>query len=98
MTDITKYQNVSLRKETHAKCVNLSEKILPAGQPLSIAHTVDICVDFVNKYGFEKKSASAILDSNWTRTKKSLVKIVVWYDNEWGYSSRVIDLAKKINK
>ena len=60
MTDITKYQNVSLRKETHAKCVNLSEKILPAGQPLSIAHTVDICVDFVNNYGFEKKSASFI--------------------------------------
>jgi len=60
MTDITKYQNVSLRKETHNKCVNLSEKILPAGQPLSIAHTVDICVDFVNKYGFEKKSASFI--------------------------------------
>ena len=47
---------------------------------------------------FEKKCASAILDSNWTKTKKNLVKIVVWYDNEWGYSSRVIDLAKKINK
>ena len=43
--------------------VNLSEKILPAGQPLSIAHTVDICVDFVNKYGFEKKSASYIQQS-----------------------------------
>ena len=47
---------------------------------------------------FEKKSASAILDANWTKTKKNLVKIIVWYDNEWGYSSRVIDLAKKINK
>ena len=63
MTDITKYQNVSLSKETHAKCVELSEKILPAGKPLSIAHTVDICVDFVSKYGFEKKSASFIQQS-----------------------------------
>jgi hypothetical protein len=63
MTDISKYTNVSLRKETHNKCVNLSEKILPAGQPLSIAHTVDICVDFVSKYGFEKKSASYIQQS-----------------------------------
>ena len=43
--------------------MNLSEKILPAGQPLSIAHTVDICVDFVSKYGFEKKSASFIQQS-----------------------------------
>lgn len=47
---------------------------------------------------FERKSASAILDLNWIKTKKNLVKIVIWYDNEWGYSSRVIDLAKKLNK
>ena len=60
MTDTTKYQNVSLSKETHAKCVELSEKILPAGKPLSIAHTVDICVDFINNYGFENKSSGFI--------------------------------------
>ncbi len=26
------------------------------------------------------------------------VKVVAWYDNEWGYSNRVIDLVKKISK
>ena len=28
----------------------------------------------------------------------SFVKVVAWYDNEWGYSNRVIDLAKIMNK
>jgi glyceraldehyde 3-phosphate dehydrogenase len=26
----------------------------------------------------------------------NLVKVVGWYDNEWGYSCRVVDLTKKI--
>jgi glyceraldehyde 3-phosphate dehydrogenase len=28
----------------------------------------------------------------------NLVKVVAWYDNEWGYSSRVADLADFIGK
>ena len=28
----------------------------------------------------------------------NFVKVVAWYDNEWGYSNRVVDLVKHISK
>jgi glyceraldehyde 3-phosphate dehydrogenase len=42
-------------------------------------------------------SASCIFDSPLTMVQdKNLVKVVGWYDNEWGYSCRVIDLVKRL--
>lgn len=41
-------------------------------------------------------SHSSIFDSPSTKVNGNLVKIVSWYDNEWGYSSRLIDLVKKL--
>ena len=40
-----------------------------------------------------KNNNSAILDMQWVKVSKNLIKIVLWYDNEWGYSNRVVDLA-----
>lgn len=42
---------------------------------------------------------STIIDHRWTRTNNGhLIKLVYWYDNEWGYSSNVINLIKEIQK
>lgn len=41
---------------------------------------------------------SSIFDSKLTIVKDRLVKLVSWYDNEWGYSQRVIDLTDMISK
>jgi glyceraldehyde 3-phosphate dehydrogenase len=27
-----------------------------------------------------------------------MVKVVAWYDNEWGYSARVVDLVRCVHK
>jgi glyceraldehyde 3-phosphate dehydrogenase len=41
-------------------------------------------------------SYSCIFDSKLTMAQGSTIKVFGWYDNEWGFSCRVIDLLKKI--
>jgi glyceraldehyde 3-phosphate dehydrogenase len=42
---------------------------------------------------FKGDSRSSIVDSLLTKVVAQSVKVVAWYDNEWGYSSRVRDLV-----
>jgi len=39
---------------------------------------------------------SCIFDSNLTMAQGTTVKVFGWYDNEWGFSCRVVDLVEKI--
>ena len=39
---------------------------------------------------------SSIFDSGLTMVIGRMVKVVSWYDNEWGYSNRVVDLARRL--
>ena len=40
---------------------------------------------------------SVIIDHRWTEVNKAnYVKLILWYDNEWGYSSRVVDAVNFI--
>lgn len=45
---------------------------------------------------FNHDPASSTVDAKSTYVVGNLVKVLSWYDNEWGYSSRVIDLIKKL--
>ena len=48
---------------------------------------------------FNHNSASGIVDSNLTNVVgKKMGKISAWYDNEWGFASRMCDLAEYIHK
>lgn len=39
---------------------------------------------------------SAIFDAQSTMAIGNLVKVIAWYDNEWGYSCRMVDMVKKM--
>jgi glyceraldehyde 3-phosphate dehydrogenase len=47
-----------------------------------------VSVDFIGN------PHSAILDAPSTSVVAGMVKVIAWYDNEWGYSSRCVDLAR----
>jgi len=43
---------------------------------------------------FNHHPASAIFDTTQTKVLGNLVKVVAWYDNEWGFSNRMLDTAQ----
>lgn len=45
---------------------------------------------------FNHIPASAIFDTTQTKVFGKLVKVVAWYDNEWGFSNRMLDTAQKM--
>lgn len=62
----------------------------PLGGVLYVSDEPLVSSDFVgNPY-------SAIVDAPSTMTTGQLVKVSIWYDNEWGYSARVVDLARYV--
>jgi glyceraldehyde-3-phosphate dehydrogenase (NAD(P)) len=46
---------------------------------------------------YRGSNASSIVDASLTMVMGSdMVKVMAWYDNEWGYSQRVLDLAELV--
>ena len=41
-------------------------------------------------------TASSIIDSALTLANGNMVKTVAWYDNEWGYTCRLVDLTERV--
>jgi glyceraldehyde 3-phosphate dehydrogenase len=85
-----------VKKNTTAEEVNAELKKAAEG-PLKgiLAYTTDpvVSTDMLHN------SNSSIVDSDLTKViGGNLVKVVAWYDNEWGYSSRVVDLIEFFGK
>ena len=40
---------------------------------------------------------SVIVDKRFLKVEDNFIKILTWYDNEWGYSSRVVDLIQYLS-
>ncbi|MHC4137295.1 MAG: type I glyceraldehyde-3-phosphate dehydrogenase [Planctomycetota bacterium] len=58
---------------------------------------LDYCTDPIVSTDIIGTSASCIFDSLLTMVQDgNLLKVVGWYDNEWGYSHRVIDLVRRL--
>ncbi|MGJ6981103.1 type I glyceraldehyde-3-phosphate dehydrogenase [Aestuariimicrobium soli] len=80
-------------KETTVEEVNAAVKAAAEG-PLKgyLVYTED---EIVSK-DIETDPASCIFDAKLTKVIGNQVKVVGWYDNEWGYSNRLVDLTELV--
>jgi glyceraldehyde 3-phosphate dehydrogenase len=86
---------IEAARETSVDEVNAALRAASESGPMAglLAYTDDPIVssDIV------KNPASSIVDSALTAVMDgTMVKVVSWYDNEWGYSSRLVDLVQRL--
>ena len=89
LTDLT----VVLKREATVDEINAAMKQASEGAMKGI---VEYCIDPIVSIDIIGNPHSCIFDSQLTAVNGTLAKVVGWYDNEYGYSSRVADLIAKL--
>jgi glyceraldehyde 3-phosphate dehydrogenase len=86
-TDLT----VQLGREVTKEEVNAAMKAAAAG---ALKGILEYTEDPIVSSDIVTNPASSIFDAGLTYVNGDTVKVVSWYDNEWGYSNRLVDLVK----
>lgn len=84
---------VMLKKEATVEEINAAIKKAAEGPMKGI---LEYCEDPIVSVDVIHNPHSSIFDSQSTMVIGKMVKILSWYDNEWGYSARVVDLIGKL--
>ncbi len=80
-------------KEVTVDEVNKALRTAAEGELKGILGVCDLPLVSVD---FKGDSRASIVDGLSTMANGNMIKIAAWYDNEWGYSSRVLDLTNKV--
>ena len=87
---------VELEKEATKESINAAFRKAAEGELKGILGVSDL--PLVSK-DFNGDARSSIVDADLTMViEGNMAKVVAWYDNEWGYSSRIVDLAVYMSK
>ncbi len=87
---------VQVEKKTFVEEVNQALKDAADGPLNGILEYSDLPLVSCDYRG---NDASSIVDASLTMVMDGdMVKVIAWYDNEWGYSQRVVDLAELVAK
>jgi len=84
-----------LKKEVTVGQVNGAIKSAAEG---ALKGILEYCDEPVVSSDIIGNPASSVFDSLCTMVMGKMVKVVSWYDNEWGYSSRTVDIMEKMAK
>lgn len=80
-----------LRRDVTADEVNEAVRTATEG---ALKGIVEYSIEPLVSSDIKGNPHSAIFDSQLTKTMGSMAKFFVWYDNEWGYSSRMVDVLE----
>jgi len=80
-----------LKKEANAEEIN---RIFKSAAEKSLKGILQYTEEPIVSIDVVGNPHSAIFDSQLTKVSGNLVKVIAWYDNEWGYSCRMIDFIK----
>jgi len=87
---------VETEKSTSVEQVNAALKAAADG---SLKGILDFCETPLVSIDFNGNPASSSVDAATTSViAGNMVKVMSWYDNEWGYSNRIVDLVKLMAK
>jgi len=87
---ITDFVGILQRDVTVAE---VNDAFRAASQSGPLSSVLVYCEDPIVSSDIVGSPASCTFDSELTMALGSLVKVLGWYDNEWGYSNRLVDLA-----
>ncbi|MCP9270957.1 type I glyceraldehyde-3-phosphate dehydrogenase [Mycolicibacterium arenosum] len=85
-TDLT----VTVREAATVEAVNAAFATAAAGE---LGRYLTYTEDLIVSSDIVTDPSSCIFDAGLTKVTGDLVKVVGWYDNEWGYSHRLVDLT-----
>jgi glyceraldehyde 3-phosphate dehydrogenase len=80
----------NLKKPASVAEINSAFKAAATG-PLK--NILEYCTDPIVSSDVVTNPHSCVFDSDLTMSMGSLVKVLGWYDNEWGYSNRLVDIT-----
>ena len=86
---------VEVGKEASVEAINAAMKKAAEGPMKGV---LAYCEDPIVSSDIVKSTYSSIFDALSTMVKGNLVKVLSWYDNEWGYSNRSVDLMERMAK
>jgi glyceraldehyde 3-phosphate dehydrogenase len=95
VVSITDFVCTTKKSPADAKEINSLFEKKAAGDLKGI---LDVSNEQLVSMDFKGNSNSSIVDLSLTMVKENLVKVISWYDNEWGYSCRLAEMAEYLSK
>ena len=84
---------LELEKETDAAEIN---ELLEFHSKTDMKNIIEIDREYKVSSDINSNPSSAVIAADLTQCNGNLVKLFAWYDNEWGYSNRMVEMASYI--